>query len=91
MGDYLSPKRRDVIDRLRRRMEVYKRRQNGLQQRYEYGNKALNEQSGQHALMLRQKWLESKAKKASKSKSKSDNAGSEHRNQIVTVRSFVFD
>ncbi|WAQ99569.1 hypothetical protein MAR_024002 [Mya arenaria] len=82
MGDVLSPKRRDVIDRLRRRMEMYKRRQNGLQQRYDYGSKAVYEQSGQHALMLRQKWLESKTKAKKQSKSKPDNTGSEVAKQI---------
>ncbi|KAH3833453.1 neurogenic protein mastermind-like [Dreissena polymorpha] len=86
MGDLLSPKRQDVIDRLKRRFELYKRRHNGVQQRYEFGKKALNEQSSQSALLLRQKWLESKAKKASKSKTKSDNTGSDHRNQMVTKK-----
>lgn len=81
----MSPKRRDVIDRLRRRFEVYRRRQNGFQQRYDFGQRSIYEQERQHALVLRQKWLESKAKKASKSKSKADNSGSDHRNQNVAV------
>lgn len=81
----MSPKRRDVVDRLRRRLEFYRRRQHGVQQKYEFGQKAVGEQSRKHALLLRQKWLESKAKKASKSKSKSDN-NSDNRNQLVTKR-----
>lgn len=81
----MSPKRRDVIDRLRRRFDVYRRRHNGFQQRYDFGQRSIYEQERQHALVLRQKWLESKAKKASKSKSKSDNSGSDHRNQNVAV------
>lgn len=85
MGDYKSPKRRDVLDRLRRRFEVYRRQQNGVQQRYDFGQKPIIEQEKQHALILHKKWLESKAKKASKSKSKSDNSGSDHRNQNVAV------
>ncbi|KAL4230289.1 atrioventricular node cell differentiation [Mactra antiquata] len=87
MGDYMSPKRKDVVDRLRRRIELYRRRQTVVQQRYEYGQKPIYDQQKQHALSLRQMWLESKAKKASKSKSKSsDTNNSDHRNQIVAKR-----
>jgi len=86
MGDYSSPKRRDIIDKLRRRMEGYKRHHNGVQQRYMYGQKALYEQERHHSLVLRQRVLDSKAaKKTPKSKAKSDNTTSEHRNQLVTV------
>lgn len=86
MGDYFSPKRRDVVDRLRRRIEVYRRRQNGCHQRYEFGQKTIYDQQKQTALFLRQKWLDSKAKKTSKSKTKSDSSHPDHRNQIVTKR-----
>lgn len=86
MGDYFSPKRRDVVDRLRRRIEVYRRRQNGCHQRYEFGQKAIYEQQKQTALYLRQKWLDSKAKKTSKSKTKSDSNHPDHRNQVITKR-----
>lgn len=86
MGDYTSPKRRDLLDKLRRRMESYKRHHNGAQQRFMYGQKAIYEQERQHSLILRQRVLDSKAaKKASKSKSKSDSTASDHRSQIVTV------
>ena len=89
MGDYFSPKRRDVVDRLRRRIEVYRRRQNGCHQRYEFGQKTIYDQQKQTALFLRQKWLDSKAKKTSKSKTKSDSSHPDHRNQIVTVSDLV--
>ena len=87
MGDILTPRRRDVVDRLRRRIEFYRRRQNGIQQRYEFGQKATYEAERRHALALRQKWLESKAKKSSK-KSKSDSSHPDLRNQNVAVRFF---
>ena len=88
MGDFLSPKRRDVVDRLRRRLELYRRRQNGCHQRYEFGQKHIYEQERQAALLLRQKYLDSKAKNKSKNKTKAESGQPDHRNQIVTV-SFV--
>lgn len=86
MGDFLSPKRRKDCDRLRRRLEQLTRHHNGCCQRYEYGQKAIYEQERQTALLLRQKWLDSKAKKTSKGKAKSDSSHPDHRNQIITVR-----
>ena len=90
MGDFLSPKRRDVVDRLCRRLELYRRRQNGCHQRHDFGQKAIYEQERQSALLLRQKWLDSKAKKTSKSKTKTDSAHPDHRNQIVTVSFLLY-
>lgn len=86
MGDFLSPKRRKDCDRLRRRLEQLTRHHNGCCQRYEYGQKAIYEQERQTALLLRQKWLDSKAKKTSKGKAKSDSSHPDHRNQIITKR-----
>ena len=90
MGDFYPPKRPDVMDKLRRRLDVYRRRQVGMQQRYEYRQKTQNEQERQHALILRQKILDSKAKKNSKSKAKSDSSHTDQRNQIVQVSHSLF-
>ncbi|KAK3610115.1 hypothetical protein CHS0354_039895 [Potamilus streckersoni] len=84
MGDFLSPKRRDVVDRLRRRLEFYRQHQDQTFQTYDYIADTIYEQQRQEAYLLRQKWLESKAKKSSKSKPKSDTSQAEHRNVLVT-------
>lgn len=89
MGDYTSPKKRVcpvTVDKLRRRIELYKRHHNGAQRRFVMGQKVIYEQQQQHSSLLLQRVFDSKAaKKASKSKTKSDNSNSEHRSQLVTV------
>lgn len=82
MGDFSSPKRRDVVERLRRRFDIYRRHQNKSATRYDNTINSLYERERQETLLLRERWLQSKAKKASKTKK--DSSG-EHRNLGLTV------
>ncbi|XP_064636277.1 mastermind-like protein 2 [Lineus longissimus] len=75
MGDFLSPKRKDVVERLRRRIDLYRRHNNGRLQAFEPSINGLYEQTRQDTLLLHQRWLDNKAKKASKHKSKGDSSG----------------
>ncbi|XP_074650591.1 uncharacterized protein LOC141905574 [Tubulanus polymorphus] len=81
MGDILSPKRKDLVERLRRRIDLYRRTQNGALSHYTPNVKGLYEGERRETLLLHQKWLESKAKKASKSKSKDSNSTGESKNR----------
>ncbi|XP_064481840.1 uncharacterized protein LOC135394788 isoform X1 [Ornithodoros turicata] len=80
-GDVLPPKRQAVVDRLRRRIELYRRHHNATLPRYEAAANAIYEEQHQDTLMLKQRYLESKTKKAKKNEHKtvkdnSSNAGS---------------
>ena len=85
MGDFLSPNKKDVYERFRRRIELYRRHQNGKSSRFEPSASGLNEQHRRETLLLRQKWLDSKAKKAPRSRSRSENNSGEHRNSNTSV------
>lgn len=65
MGDFVSP-RRAVFDRLRRRIETYRRDHKNALNRNQYAYQTQLENQRQDTAILHQKWLESKAKKASK-------------------------
>lgn len=69
MGDVLPPKRQTVVDRLKRRFELYRKHQNACLPRFEQAANSLYESQRQDTILLKQRFLESKAKKA---KSKSD-------------------
>ncbi|GFR13674.1 hypothetical protein TNCT_464991 [Trichonephila clavata] len=69
MGDVLPPKRQTVVDRLKRRFELYRKHQNACLPRFEQSANSLYESQRQDTILLKQRYLESKAKKA---KSKSD-------------------
>lgn len=69
MGDVLPPKRQTVVERLKTRLETYRRRQNTCLPRYEQAESALYEIQRQDTLALKQRFLESKAKKAKSNKS----------------------
>lgn len=69
MGDVLPPKRQTVVERLKRRFAHYRQHQNACLPRYEQAANGLYETQRQDTLLLKQRYLESKAKKA---KSKSD-------------------
>lgn len=69
MGDVLPPKRQTVVERLKRRFGHYRQHQNACLPRYEQAANGLYETQRQDTLLLKQRYLESKAKKA---KSKSD-------------------
>ncbi|GBN02617.1 hypothetical protein AVEN_179871-1 [Araneus ventricosus] len=78
MGDVLTPKRQTVVDRLKRRFDLYRRHQNDCVPRYEQAANCLYENQRQDTIVLKQRFLESKAKKA---KSKNDH----HRTYKDTV------
>ncbi|XP_071088706.1 neurogenic protein mastermind-like [Haliotis cracherodii] len=88
MGDYSAPKRRDVVDRLRRRLEHYRQHQLGRHRRFNEGYSGLYEEHRQQTQLLHHRWLESKAKKAAKqSKVKQDSSTQgDHRNLVVTKK-----
>ena len=88
MGDFAPPKRKDVFDRLRRRLELYRRHQSNTTNRYENAINTIYEQQCQETLIQRQRWLDSKAKKSSKAKPKDTSSSAGHggeRNLVVTV------
>lgn len=94
MGDFLAPKRRDVVDRLRRRIEQYRHHHFNSVGRFNVGRPALYEQQKQDTELFHHRWLENKAKKAAKQSKVKDSGGggggggpnsqSDHRN-LVTV------
>ena len=67
MGDVLlPPKRQAVVDRLRRRIESYRRRQSDFIPRFDQSFNGICEQNIQETLVLKQRFLETKAKRAVK-------------------------
>nr|KAF7434573.1 hypothetical protein H0235_002764 [Vespula pensylvanica] len=66
MGEVLTPKRQAVVDRLRRRIESYRRRQTDCVPRFDQSFNGLCEQNIQDTLVLKQRFLESKAKRQAK-------------------------
>ncbi|KAJ9599034.1 hypothetical protein L9F63_010491 [Diploptera punctata] len=79
MGDVLPPKRQAVVDRLRRRIESYRRRQSDCIPRFDQSFNGLCEQNIQETLVLKQRFLESKAKRAAKkTDKKQDNSNNLH-------------
>lgn len=66
MGDLMSPKRRDVFDRLRRRIELYRRHQSQQNNRAEPYLHRFWDQQRQDTNVLHQRWQESKNKRSSK-------------------------
>lgn len=74
MGEALTPKRQAVVDRLRRRIESYRRRQTDCIPRFDQSFTGQCEQNIQDTLVLKQRFLESKAKRQAK---KSDKKQSE--------------
>ncbi|EZA51154.1 Neurogenic protein mastermind [Ooceraea biroi] len=77
MGEVLAPKRQAVVDRLRRRIENYRRRQTDCIPRFDQSFNGLCEQNIQDTLVLKQRFLESKAKRQAKKtdKKQSDPVG----------------
>lgn len=69
-GDVLPPKRQAVVDRLRRRIELYRRHHSATLPRYDDSANDVYEEQRQETLMLKQRYLESKAKKAKKNEHK---------------------
>uniref|UniRef100_A0A8D8V8H0 Neurogenic protein mastermind n=1 Tax=Cacopsylla melanoneura TaxID=428564 RepID=A0A8D8V8H0_9HEMI len=70
MQEALPPKRQAVVDRLRRRIESYRRHQTASEPRYNQSFNGLVERDIQETLLLKQKYLESKAKRTKKPEKK---------------------
>lgn len=77
MGEVLTPKRQAVVDRLRRRIESYRRRQTDCIPRFDQSFNGLCEQNTYDTQVLKQRFLESKAKRQAKKtdKKQSDSVG----------------
>ena len=69
MSEVLPPKRQAAVDRLRRRVDLYTKDHQGRYLHYDRIAPALCEQQMQESFALKQKYLDPKAKKPSKSKS----------------------
>lgn len=65
-SDVLPPKRQAVVDRLKRRIENYRRRQSDSVPRFNQTFNSVCEQQNLETSVLQKKFLESKAKKAAK-------------------------
>lgn len=77
MGDLLSPRRRDVFDRLRRRIESYRQHHvSRVNQRFDSLANGLYKQQQRDTVLLHQRLLESKAKRSQKSSSSSKSSRS---------------
>jgi len=68
MSEVLPPKRQAAVDRLRRRVDLYTKDHQGRYLHYDRIAPALCEQQMQESFALKQKYLDPKAKKPSKSK-----------------------
>ena len=88
MGDFVSPRRRDVYDRLRRRIEHYRSHNAASLSRGQQAGQY--EQQRQETLLLQQRWLESKAKRNSKNNKANRDNSSQHPNNQLTVSIPVF-
>ena len=83
-------KRQTVVDRLKRRLEVYRRHQGLCLPRYDQAANGLYESQRQETLVLKQKFLEAKAKKSRRNDHHSRNANSGEQGQRNTVVSLIF-
>lgn len=90
MGEVLTPKKQAIVDRLRRRIENYRRRQTDFMPRFDQTFNGFCEQNIQETLLLKQKFLENKAKRTAKKQDKKQTEpGSNIQNNLLTV-SFFF-
>lgn len=88
MGDILPQRRQTVVDRLRRRIEQYRRHQSSCLPRYDNLDSLLD-QRRKDTLELRQRFLEAKAKKANKKGDhKNKDTSLHHNNGNLTVSCF---
>ncbi|KAK0091296.1 hypothetical protein PV326_003450, partial [Microctonus aethiopoides] len=73
VGEVLTPKRQAVVDRLRRRLENYRRHATDCIPRYDQSFTGAREQNSQDTLILKQRYLENKPKKPPKKTDKKPN------------------
>lgn len=91
-NDILPPKRQAVVDRLRRRIEIYRRRQSDCVPRFDQSFSNVCEQQNQETSILQKRYLESKAKRAAKKteKKQPDNVLASNLQSSVHVVSRLF-
>lgn len=73
MGEVVTPKKQVVVDRLKKRMDGYRRHQIDCIPRYHQSFNGVCEQNIQDTLVLKQRFLESKAKRQAKKADKKPN------------------
>lgn len=66
MSDVASPKGQMVLDRLKKRLEGYRNHHEDVKPRFEQTINGVNEDQKQQTLILRQRFVESKARKSQK-------------------------
>lgn len=74
-------KRQTVVDRLKRRLEVYRRHQGSCLPRYDQAANGLYDAQRQETLLLKQRFLEAKAKKSRRNDHHSRNTTSSEQGQ----------
>ncbi|GFN91460.1 mastermind 1-like protein [Plakobranchus ocellatus] len=74
MGDF-CPKKKDVVDKIKRRFGLFRQHHQEAQERYMSAAPAIYERQKQESLVLRQRWEESKARKAAKQPKSSRGGG----------------
>lgn len=92
MGEVLTPKRQAVVDRLRRRIESYRRRQTDCIPRFDQSFNGLCEQNTFDTQVLKQRFLESKAKRQAKKtdKKQSDSVSLSNVHMVSPLFFFFF-
>ena len=91
MGEVLTPRKQAVVDRLRRRIENYRRRQTDFMPRFDQTFNGLCEQNIQETLLLKQKFLENKAKRTAKKQDKKQSEIPNNiQNNLLAVSVFIF-
>ncbi|XP_063985595.1 neurogenic protein mastermind isoform X2 [Diachasmimorpha longicaudata] len=73
MGEIITPKKQLAVDRLRRRMDEYRRHQTNVTPRFEQSFNGLCEQESQGTLLLKQRFFDNKAKRQAKKADKKQN------------------
>lgn len=66
MAEVITPKRQAVVDRLRRRIENYRKHQSDCVPRFNQAFNGIVEQNVQDTMALKQRYLENKSKRAAK-------------------------
>jgi hypothetical protein len=86
----LPPKRQAVVDRLKRRFEIYRKRQTEVAPRFDQTFSGVCEQQSIETNVLQKRFLESKAKRAAKKtdKKQNDNLGGNLQSSVHVVSSF---
>ncbi len=94
MSDVAAPpKGQMVLDRLKKRLEGYRNHHDEVKPRFEHTINGVNEEQKQQTNLLRQRYVESKAKKSQKKgdkKSNQDSTGGVSRNVSRTFNFNVY-